>query len=112
MSPETDAEREKARTLDAIENWHQHEAIASAKVRSMRTYPSAEATMARRLARDFSLVEPTPDQRARLDEIRRHCMAAATIVTRYCPVGREQSLALTALQEVVMWAAAGIRQEG
>ena len=110
MSPETDAEREKARTLDAIENWSQHEAVAI--VRAMRTYPSAEATMARRLARDFGAVQPTADQYSRIEEIRRYCFAAATLVTRYCPTGREQSLALTALQEVVMWAAAGIRQEG
>ena len=69
-----------------------------------RLYRGVEAEFAKRLAADYGCVEPTADQQARLGELRQHTLALATLMTRYCPESRELSLALTALQEALMWA--------
>lgn len=48
------------------------------------------------------------DQPARYTEIRRRGKALAVYMQRNCPPTRERSLALTKLEECVMWANASI----
>lgn len=42
------------------------------------------------------------------EDVRHHCLTLATHINTLVPEGREKSLALTHLEEVMMWANAGI----
>lgn len=42
------------------------------------------------------------------DKIRQECLALAEIINNIVPEGREKALAFTKLEEVMMWANAGI----
>jgi hypothetical protein len=56
---------------------------------------------------------PTAEQAERMQRIRDECLQLAGIVMTSTPRCREQSLALTAIEEVSMWANAAIaRREG
>lgn len=48
------------------------------------------------------------DQPKRYEEIRRIALTLATVVYSSCPESRERSLALTKIEEAVMWANAAI----
>ena len=61
-----------------------------------------------RLDKDFSYHPPKPDQVPRYVEIRDAAKLFATAILVDCPPSRERSLALTALEESVMWANASI----
>jgi hypothetical protein len=61
-----------------------------------------------RLEKDFSYHPPKPDQVPRYNEIRDLAKAYAGVLMMKCPPSRERSLALTALEEAVMWANASI----
>ena len=53
------------------------------------------------------------DTKRRHETVRMHCKAAATAVLSETPESREQSLAITALEEAMMWANAAIaRHQG
>ena len=62
----------------------------------------------RRLAKDFTYHPPKADQVPRYNEIRSQAEAFAAGLMQMCPPSRERSLALTALEEAVMWANASI----
>ena len=48
-----------------------------------------------------------------LDAVTQHMIWMGTFIQQYVPVGREQSLALTKLEELSMWVKAGIaRNQG
>ena len=56
----------------------------------------------------FTYHAPKGDQPARYTEIRDEAKKLAHTINRLCPDGREKSLAITNLEEVVMWANAAI----
>ena len=61
-----------------------------------------------RVAKDFTYHSPKEDQFPRYHEIRETAAAVAAGLMQNCPPSRERSLALTALEECVMWANASI----
>jgi hypothetical protein len=60
------------------------------------------------LAVRFTYHAPHGDQADRYERIRAYVADVADVVCRLTPESREQSLALTALEEAVMWANAAI----
>lgn len=56
----------------------------------------------------FTYHAPKKEDIAKFPTIRDSAKELAYLVKELVPVGREQSLALTKLEEVVMWANAGI----
>lgn len=56
----------------------------------------------------FTYHAPKGDQPVRYEDIRRQARALAEVIARHCPDSREKSLALTNLQQAVMWANASI----
>lgn len=65
--------------------------------------------MTRDMDNIYKYHEPTGDeQRMRYRDMRQSAKLFAEQILRDCPTSREQSLALTKLEEVVMWANAGI----
>lgn len=63
---------------------------------------------AQELTDRFTYHAPKDDQPERFVRIRQQALQFAELIAHYTPVSREQSLALTALEEVVMWANAAI----
>jgi hypothetical protein len=61
-----------------------------------------------RVMRDFSYHPPKEDQVPRYVAIRDEGKAFAKMILEFCPTSRERSLALTNLEQVVMWANAAI----
>ena len=61
-----------------------------------------------RLDKDFTYHPPTSDQAGRYIEIRGSAKLVAELLMRCCPPSRELSVALTKLDEVVMFANAAI----
>ncbi len=72
-----------------------------------RGHPAAEKLL-ERIMNDFTYHPPTPDQIQRYEEIRQMARVVAQAILVYCPPSREQSLALTKLEEMVMWMNAAI----
>jgi len=60
------------------------------------------------LERRFRYHEPTEDSRWRYELIREECERLAWLIDSLAPESREQSLALTALEQAMMWANASI----
>ncbi len=56
----------------------------------------------------FTYHAPKGDQPARYEEIRSEAKKLAYLIDGLCPDSREKSLAMTKLEECVMWANAGI----
>jgi hypothetical protein len=56
----------------------------------------------------FTYHPPKGDQPGRYERIRNHGMRLAELVDEECPESREKSLALTKIEEAVMWANAAI----
>lgn len=65
-------------------------------------------TMADRIEKDFTYFPPKDGQPERYERIRNFAKQLALTVDECCPDTRERSVALTKLNEVVMWANAGI----
>jgi|TARA_Y100000310_G_scaffold199226_2_gene199219 hypothetical protein len=61
-----------------------------------------------RVERDFTYHPPTEDSVPKFTAIRDEAKDLALLIVRLCPPSRERSLALTKLEEAVMWANAGI----
>ena len=57
---------------------------------------------------NYTYHAPKPDQPARYTFIRQTARGLATLIMATVPVSHERSVALTKLEEVVMWANAGI----
>lgn len=68
----------------------------------------ARLALQRRIQRDFTYHAPHGDQADRYTEIRGTGGDFATMLVELCPPSRELSLALTAIEEAVMWANAAI----
>lgn len=65
------------------------------------------------LDRAFTYHAPKGNQAARYKELRSMGSSLAEMILHYCPESRERSLALTKLEESIMWANASIaRNEG
>lgn len=64
------------------------------------------------LEKNFTYHAPTEEQKIVYSEIRKKAHEYANYLQDYCPVSRELSLALTNLEQVVMWANASIAREG
>lgn len=62
----------------------------------------------KRLDNNFSYHAPKDDQTERYEEIREYAKDLALIMLQFCPPSRERSLALTQLEDSVMWANASI----
>lgn len=56
----------------------------------------------------FTYHAPKEDQPERYDLIRRKALMLAATISEKCPDSREKSLAITKLEEAVMWANAAI----
>jgi hypothetical protein len=56
----------------------------------------------------FTYHAPTPTRVVLHEDVRRDCRELAHVLNETLPEGREKSLALTHLQEVMMWANAAI----
>lgn len=56
----------------------------------------------------FTYHRPNGDQPSRYEDLREAAKSLAVMIMSYCPPSREQSLAVTKLEEAVMWANAGI----
>lgn len=61
-----------------------------------------------RIRESFTYHPPFDDQPERYREMRSMALDLALTMTRLCPASRELSLALTNLQQAVMWANAAI----
>lgn len=57
---------------------------------------------------NFTYHPPKPDQLLRYEEIRKNGLVFAELIVKDCPPSRERSLALTALENAIMWANAAI----
>ncbi len=57
---------------------------------------------------NFTYHAPNDDQRERYVSIREHAKDFAFLIEEFCPESREKSLAMTKLEECVMWANASI----
>ena len=62
----------------------------------------------KRIDRDFTYHPPKGNQQARYVEIRDTAKSFALLISDNCPASRERSLALTNLEQAVMWANASI----
>lgn len=56
----------------------------------------------------FRYHPPEGDQPQRYEQIREHARSLAELIDLECPESREKSLALTKVEEAVMWANAAI----
>lgn len=54
----------------------------------------------------------TEEKRNEHTSVRQHCLDLALWINDKMPEGREKSLAITHLEEVMMWANAGIARNG
>lgn len=66
----------------------------------------------RYINRTLTYHPPAEDKKPAFAEIRRVAREYATAIHEHCPPGRERALALTKLEEVVMWANAAIARDG
>ena len=58
--------------------------------------------------RRFTYQKPTERSIPKFERIRAQLVDAACVIAELMPPGREQSLAITKLEEAMMWASAGI----
>jgi len=61
-----------------------------------------------RIENNFTYYKPTEGQAVRYVHIRDHAKVFAYVIENACPDSREKSLAMTKLEEAVMWANAAI----
>lgn len=65
-----------------------------------------------RIDNDFTYHPPTNEMIPKFQEIRDEAKVLAILIDTLVPDGREKSVALTNLDEVVFWANAGIARNG
>jgi len=56
----------------------------------------------------FTYHAPQGDQSVRYERMRANAKSLATLILELCPDSRERSLAITKLEELIMWANAAI----
>lgn len=54
----------------------------------------------------------TQEKRNEHTSVRQHCLALASFINGNVPEGREKALAITHLEETMMWANAAIARQG
>jgi hypothetical protein len=64
------------------------------------------------LRKNFTYHPPLPGQPEKYTEIRETAHTLAVLVQNLCPDSRERSLAITKIEEAVMWANASIARDG
>lgn len=64
--------------------------------------------MKSQIEHNFKYHAPKEGQPAKYELIRNKAKELALYIDRYCPVSREQSLAITKVEEAVFWANASI----
>ncbi len=64
--------------------------------------------MIENLKKRFTYHAPKENQPQKYENIRKNALAFAELLDVMCPDSREKSLAITALEEAVMWANASI----
>jgi hypothetical protein len=69
---------------------------------------ATDKVLTERIENDFVYHPPKGDQAERYTRLRGEAKSLALSIASLCPAGREQSLALTHLEQAVMWANAGI----
>ncbi len=72
------------------------------------TYYAVSAQDKDKIGKAFTYHAPKDDQPARYVELRANAKELAELMTAMCPPSRELSLALTNLEQAVMWANAAI----
>lgn len=60
------------------------------------------------IEKNFTYHAPKEDQPVRYETIRNKAKMLAAYINEFCPDSREKSLAMTKLEEAVMWANASI----
>lgn len=60
---------------------------------------------------NFSYHAPQGDQIERYNQLRKEARVLAHLIDDFCADGREKSLAITKLEEAVMWANASVARE-
>lgn len=65
-----------------------------------------------RIDRDFTYHAPKTGQPEIYESIRAKAKELALLIVDHSPASREQSLALTSLEEAVFWANAGVARNG
>jgi hypothetical protein len=60
------------------------------------------------LKNNFTYHPPKPEQVDKYNKLRLNALVLAEMLDNYCPESREKSLAMTKLEEAVMWANASI----
>ena len=63
------------------------------------------------LDKRFACHPPKEGQLTKCEELRSRAKSCAALIVRLCPDSRERSIALTKLEESVMWANAAIANE-
>ena len=56
----------------------------------------------------FTYHRPIGNQPTRYEDLRDHAKRLAFLIERHCPESREKALAITHLQQAIMWANASI----
>ncbi len=56
----------------------------------------------------FTYHKPFGNQPSRYEELRNSAKSLAQLINKACPESREKSLAITSLQQTIMWANASI----
>ena len=70
--------------------------------------PQSKEDIIKRVNNDFQYHAPHPDQIGAMVSLREAARKLALQIVESTPISREQSLALTHLEEAVFWANAGI----
>lgn len=74
-------------------------------------HSATDKIIVQRIERDFTYHAPKGDQAGRYQKIREAAKSLALLMVELCPDHRERSLALTKLEEAVMWANAAIARQ-
>lgn len=74
----------------------------------MDTYRELTAEEQARLDKDFTYHSPFGNQPQRYTDIRNNGRSFAESILRFTPASREQSLAITKIEEAIFWANAAI----
>lgn len=77
----------------------------------MTTEAESKAQLMKRVQNDFTYHPPTGSQPEMYDLIRSETLSLAEKLVTICPIGRELTLALTSLEQVMFYANASIARE-
>ncbi len=64
-----------------------------------------------RIKHNFSYHAPSPDKSDTHEILRENGYKLSLLIQEYCPEGREKSLAITKIEEAIMWANAAVARD-